>query len=192
VYESLLLTARAIAALPRDRRAVVAIDGLDGAGKSTFADALGGLVKRPVVRASVDDFHNPRAVRYNLGRESPDGFHLDSFDFASLVDILLAPFVAGRPFGRQAFDHERDAPIKSTREHVADDALLILDGMFLHREALRNWWDLSVWLDVPPAVAAARLLARDGRPTRRRYVRGNELYAAAVGPRLHASLTVAW
>ena len=54
----------------------VGVDGVDGAGKTTFADELARALRaegRPVVRVSLDDFHNPRAVRYRLGRESPAG-----------------------------------------------------------------------------------------------------------------------
>src|SRR6185436_17241589 len=48
--------ADAIAGLARDRRALVAVDGVDGAGKTPFADALAPRLGRPVVRASDDDF----------------------------------------------------------------------------------------------------------------------------------------
>ena len=42
----LALAAEAIGRLPRDRRVVVAIDGIDGAGKTTFADRLAPLLAR--------------------------------------------------------------------------------------------------------------------------------------------------
>jgi uridine kinase len=192
VHESLVAATRAIDALaPRDRK-IVAVDGLDGAGKSTFADALAQVVDRPVLRASVDDFHNPSELRYRRGRESPLGFYLDSFDTQSLIRVLLGPFGSGDRFRRRVFDHETDMPVRAPVEDAAGDAILVIDGLFLHREELRPWWDVSIWLDVAPAVAAQRLLLRDGRPTRSRYVRGNELYFAAVRPPLHASLTLTW
>ena len=43
----------------------VAVDGVDGVGKTTFADKLGSVVEligRPVTRSSVDGFHNPREL----------------------------------------------------------------------------------------------------------------------------------
>ena len=72
------------------------------------------------------------------------------------------------------------------------DALLLLDGLFLHREELRDRWDLSILLDVPPSVAAERMRARDGVAPRRRYVRGQELYFAACDPRARATLVLDW
>ena len=69
---SLARAAGAIAMLPRDRRTLVAVDGLDGAGKTTFADRLAPLLDRPVVRVREDDFLNPAAIRHARGRESPE------------------------------------------------------------------------------------------------------------------------
>jgi uridine kinase len=191
-HPSLRLVADAIRRLPRDGRRLVAVDGRDGAGKTTFADRLAAVVDRPVVRASCDDFHHPRAHRHRRGRESPEGFYLDSFDLDALAGRLLEPFAAGARFRTRAFDHVTDQPVAAAPEDAPADAVLVLDGLFLHRERLRGWWDLSVLLDVPPDVAAARLLQRDGVPTRDRYVRGQELYFADADPHRRATLVVGW
>lgn len=189
---SLVRAATLVAGLPRDRRVIVAVDGVDGAGKTTFADALAGLVDRPAVRASADDFLNPSAVRYRRGRESPEGFFLDSVDLRTLCELLLDPFRAGRPFRRRAFDVVDDEPVEAPPEVAPRDAALLLDGLFLHRQELLGRWDASILLDVPPAVSAQRLLEREGAPTRQRYVRGQELYFAAADPAAHASLVLPW
>lgn len=85
-HPSLMLAARAISQLPRDGRQLLAVDGVDGAGKTTFADQLATMVERPVVRASCDAFHNDAFHRYRLGRESPEGFYLDSFNYDALAE----------------------------------------------------------------------------------------------------------
>lgn len=99
VHASLLSRlADTIAALHPTGIVRVAIDGVDGAGKTTLADALAPLVAaqgRAVVRASVDDFHHPRALRYARGRHSPDGFYLDSYDYDSFRMLLLDPLSPG-------------------------------------------------------------------------------------------------
>ena len=72
----------------------VGIDGVDGAGKTHFADELGDVLRvsgRSVIRASVDGFHNPRAIRYRMGRDSPEGFFRDSYDYEQLKATLLDP-----------------------------------------------------------------------------------------------------
>jgi uridine kinase len=192
VKDSLQRAAEAVSALDRDRRVLVAVDGLDGAGKTTFGDALAELVARPVVRASADDFLNPAVVRYRLGRESPEGFYRDSVDLRALTGLLLAPFAAGDPFRRASHHIARDQPVDAPLEEAPAGATLILDGLFLHRPELRDRWDLSILLDVPPAVAAERLLTREGKPTRDRYVRGQELYFEDAQPAAHASLVLPW
>src|SRR5262245_47953937 len=72
----------------------VAVDGVDGVGKTTFADKLGRVVEligRTVIRSSVDGFHNPRELRYRRGRTSPEGFYFDSYDYPALRRYLLDP-----------------------------------------------------------------------------------------------------
>src|SRR5687768_8892138 len=71
-----------IAAVVRPHPLRVAIDGVDGVGKTTLANELVDPLRRrgrPVIRASIDGFHNPRSVRYRLGRSSPEGYYKDSF-----------------------------------------------------------------------------------------------------------------
>ncbi len=74
-------TTNKILELPAANVVRIAIDGADGAGKTTFGDELLRYqepTKRQIIRASVDDFHNPREVRYRLGAFAPQGFFLDS------------------------------------------------------------------------------------------------------------------
>ena len=59
-----------IARIERPHPVRVAIDGVDGVGKTTLADDLVGPLRemgRRVIRASVDGFHNPQRVRYSIG-----------------------------------------------------------------------------------------------------------------------------
>ena len=71
----------------------VSIDGVDGAGKTTLADDLTPYIEMhgvPVIRASIDSFHQPRAVRYRRGIDSPEGFYYDSFDLKTLrVGLMI-------------------------------------------------------------------------------------------------------
>src|SRR3712207_6714848 len=73
----------------------VGIDGVDGVGKTVFADHLAAVLSaagRPVVRVSADDFHRPRALRHRRGRDSPEGSWLDSYDYPALRRRVLDPF----------------------------------------------------------------------------------------------------
>ena len=78
----------------------VGVDGVDGAGKTVFADQLADRLRaqgREVVRVSADDFHHVRAVRWRRGRDSAEGFFLDSYDLAALRDRASPPVTMPPP-----------------------------------------------------------------------------------------------
>lgn len=170
-------------------RVIVAIDGLDGAGKTRFADALAEtLKKRPhaVFRASIDDFHRSRAERYARGADSPEGFYRDSYNYSLFRRVLVEPFRIGHigSFVLAGFDLKRDAPIEPKWTTGPEDAILIVDGIFLNRPELRGLWNYSVWLDVDADVADERMRLRDGGAEETpRYVEGQALYLAEAKPR---------
>jgi len=199
----LALLAATVSATAPGRFLRVAVDGVDGVGKTTFADRLAAAVSvlgRPVVRASADDFLNPRAVRYRGGRDSPEGFYRDTYDLDALRQHLLEPFAPdGSGLHRRAvFDHRADAPVRAAAVQAPCGAALILDGMFLHRPALRAAWDLSILLDAPFGITAPRGAARGpgygspdpAAPSNRRYVEGQRLYIAECGPADQAHVVI--
>jgi uridine kinase len=164
-------------------RVVVAIDGPDCAGKTTVADQLATALQRPAppaasrkaparqhlpartvptLRSSVDGFNRPRAQRYARGELSAEGYYLDSFDYPSLLDRYLLPFLAGEPVLRtNIFDHRCDSERPLEALAVPAGAVLIVDGVFLLRPELRELWTLSVYLRVSPAETLSRAHRRD-------------------------------
>lgn len=178
-----------VPAVGAGRAVRVAVDGRDGSGKTTFADELAGALRargRSVVRASVDGFHHPRAVRYRRGRRSPVGCWLDSYDLDALVRELLGPLGPGGA-GRvrtTVHDVRTDATLDLEPVLVEPGAVLVLDGVFLHRDELARFWDFSVYLQVDMSVTFARMAVRDGTPAdpddplNARYTGAQRLYAA--------------
>jgi uridine kinase len=183
----------------------VGIDGPDAAGKTTFADELAQRLVafgRPVVRASIDGFHRPASVRYRRGPDSPEGYYFDSFDLDALTDLLLRPLGAGGSclIRRATFDFETDRPVAAPIEMAAHDAILVFDGVFLHRDELVEFWEFSIFLDVDFATTVRRAEIRDaermGSVERvraryaRRYMPGQRVYFAACDPRRRASVVI--
>ncbi|MDL2344881.1 uridine kinase [Deinococcus sp. MIMF12] len=181
----------------------VAVDGPDGAGKTTFADELAEVLRgrgRSVLRASLDGFHAPRAVRYRRGRTSPEGFYRDSYDLAGVRSALLDPLGPGGSgrYRTAIFDHTTDSPVDTPELEALPGSLLIVDGLFLHRPELRDVWDDSVFLRVPFGVSVPRGAARGpgyGSPdphaeSNRRYVEGNRLYFREADPERQAGVVV--
>ncbi len=186
-------------------RVVLAVDGVDGAGKTTFADGLAEAFSEAgsaVYRASIDGFHRPRSERYARGRDSAEGFYRDSYDYATFRRVLLDPFREGAQTGAStgfqlsAFDVTRDAPVEAAWVTAPRDAVLIVDGIFLNRPELRGLWNWSLWLEVPYAVSFARMALRDGSdpdpdaPANARYRGGQELYRREARPSAAATAIV--
>lgn len=176
-------------------RTILAVDGLDGAGKTMFADALAERFDRAghaVVRASIDGFHLPRAGRYARGTESPEGYYRDSYDYDRFRRFLIEPFKLGGSTGfvTEVFDHRADADVEMRWETTGANATLIVDGIFLQRPELRGLWNYAIWLDVEPELADDRVAARDGVGLRDRHRLGQKLYLAEANPRAAASAII--
>ncbi len=102
VFETLAAEINALRGSP-----VVAIDGVDGSGKTTFTKSLAAqLNERPAIVIHVDDFLNPPEIRHRRGRLSPEGFWLDSYDYDALERHVLAPL---RPGGNREYRHDGTA-----------------------------------------------------------------------------------
>ena len=177
-------------------RTMLAVDGIDGAGKRPFADALAerlGKGGHAVFRASIDRFHRPRAERYVRGIDSAEGYYLDSFDYPLFRRVLIEPFKLGGSAGfvTEAFDVARDQPIEMAWQTAPQDATLIVDGAFLNRPELRGLWNYSIWLDADDDAAALRLFQLDGAAGQSpRYPGGQALYLADANPRARATAIV--
>ena len=194
-----------IASIRLDHPVRVGIDGVDCAGKTVLADELvAPLVSRgrPVIRASLDGFHNPRSVRHRRGRTSPIGYYEDSFNHEAVLSCILLPLgpAGDLRFKPAAFDFRTDAPVDAGWRTAPPDAVLIFEGIFLHRAELLPYWDFSVFVDAAFEVTVRRARMRDrdlfdtGDKTReiyeKRYIPGQELYLSSERPLEKADVIV--
>ena len=197
--------ARQILRIERPHPVRVAIDGPDAAGKTTLADELAPMIERsgrPVIRASIDGFHRPRAERLARGPDSPAGYYLDSFDYEAVRAALLDPLGPGgdRTYRRMVFDYRVDEPAAALFETAAANAILIVDGIFLLRPELIGGWDFRVFVAVPFSETRRRAEARDAasigsadavkRRYDARYIPGQRLYFAVARPQEAADVVV--
>jgi uridine kinase len=186
-------------AVPRPLR--VGIDGLDTAGKTTLADELAALLTWRgcvILRASVDDFHRPRAERHRRCPDSPEGYYHDTFDVPAVRALLLDPLgPTGDPAGSRrvrvaCYDLAAEAPLDVPAQVVPPETILLCDGVFLHRPALIDGWDVSIYVRIRFDEVLRRAAIRDAERFggagatvaryRRRYLPGQRLYLAEVDP----------
>lgn len=180
-------------------RKLIAIDGVDGSGKSTFARDLAAVIhERPVLLIHTDDFLNLRKIRHKRGRDSPEGFWLDTYDYESLHRFVLSPLGkdGSGVYRPAATDHRGDARLEPELRQASENLLVLVEGMFLHRDELAGIWDYSIYLDVPFSETARRMSLRDGshanpeHPSMLRYVGGQRLYFKSAQPWQRATRVV--
>ena len=183
----------------------VAIDGVDASGKTSLANELVAALRaedRIAFRVSIDRFHNPRKIRYRQGRQSPCGYYEDSFNYSAIVRDVLQPLGPGGSlrFRRAAFDFMTDSEVNAPDERAHPRAVLIFEGVFLHRPELRDQWDMSVFVEADFDIALKRAQKRDlylfdtpdkvRQQYERRYIPAQRMYLALVEPSRRA--TVVW
>lgn len=183
------LLAMMLAVRPGER-AMVAVDGPDGVGKTRLVGELVALAPlvagRPVHAVTIDGFHRPREVRYARGRTGQT-YYADSYDYDALRAHVLRPFREGRAIIPAVWDVEADAPVHREPVELAEDTLLLVEGIFLRRPELCREWDATCLLTAPEAVTVPRGNARfperrvpgdhdPGHLANARYVEGQRLY----------------
>lgn len=180
----------------------VAIDGIDAAGKTAFADELVSLLEergREVIRSSMDWFHNPRRLRHARGRMDPEGYYLDSFNYRVLLDYLLLPLGPGgsQIYTDKAFDYRLDRRLDEPFKKAGSDAILLFDGVFLLRPELERLWDLKIYLDITFEESLRRGLERAASNSPEvedlymsRYIPGQKLYHIHSAPKRKADIVI--
>ncbi len=180
------------------RPVLVGVDGPDGAGKTTLADDLARAAHgRPVVRATLDDFHQPRAYRHAEGRTGETVWSR-SFDYDAVRRELVEPWRrgAGSTHRRRWHDLASDAYVDEPPAAVPPDGVLVVDGVFAQRDELAGAWDLVVYVDARAAVRVARMAERDGgppdpeHPDQRRYLEAQRLYLERCDPVRRAGIVL--
>ncbi|WP_353113101.1 uridine kinase [Microbacterium sp.] len=184
-----------------DARALIALDGFDGAGKSHLSDEIAEHARttlgRPLVQVSIDGFHHPRHIRRESG-PGPEGFYRGSYRYPEFRRCVVGPLRRGAPITPAIWDVARDEPVSIDPVTVPPCGIVLVDGIFLHRPELIDVWDASVWLEVPFAVSVPRGNARfagrhDSDPeaaSNHRYVHGQRLYLQEADPRSHADWVI--
>jgi len=182
----------------------VAIDGVPGAGKTTLADELAVVLRaqgREVIRATIEDFLNPRSVRHPWS-DSPEGWYSHNTDLDALQRVLLVPL---GPDGdlriqRAVYDKATDIAVSPPVTTAAINAVLLFDGVFLLRKELFDRWDLRIFVSATFENALERSRIRDQTPLmsadevekryRSRYIPSQQFYLETIRPAEHAEIIV--
>jgi uridine kinase len=181
----------------------IGIDGLTAAGKTSLGDELAPRIAdrgRPALRASLDDFKRPWRDRHLYDRESGEGYYRNAYDYRAVKELLLAP-MGPEGSGRCSLcciDPLTQIDHSAETIQAAEDAVLIVDGVFAFRPEIDALWDLRIWLQVDPGLCLRRGIERDrdwaGTEAealhRNRYQGAERLYLREAAPAARADLVI--
>jgi len=161
----------------RGRAFVVGITGIDTSGKTLFAEAFSNFLKSRKCRVqaiNLDDFHNPRKIRYS-GKEEADNYYNKSFDYATIVKKLLMPIHQRKRFTTKLQILNLHTNKYNSKKRYAIDAntIVVFEGVFLLRKEIAPYIDYKVFLEIPLMESKRRANARDvpiyGKDVLRKY-----------------------
>ncbi|MCM2604033.1 uridine kinase [Rossellomorea marisflavi] len=179
-------------------RTIIGIDGLGVSGKTTLAqciqrDLLDG--SRQTVLIHLDDHIMPSSNRYGTGmpqwREYYE-LHWDVIGLKStLFDFLTSPHLL---FHVPFYDKHTDRIIQKQLD-VQQDAVVLVEGVFLQRPEWIGYFDAVIFVDCPFPIRKRRVISRDGylgneseilKAYQNRYWPAEDYYMATMRPMEHA------
>ena len=168
--------AGAISAL-EGRPALIALDGRSGSGKSRLAEDLAARLDAVVV--SGDDFYSGGTGLLAIGPAERTALCIDWRRQCDVLERLRSGQAAAfAAFDWEAFDGSHVA------KTIDPAPVVILEGTYSARPALRRLLDLRILVTVADDVRAARLLAREGAigPWERQWHEAEDWYFSRVMP----------
>lgn len=160
---------------------LIAIDGRCAAGKTTLAAAL--ATRLDAAAFHMDDFFLRPAQRTEERFAEPGG----NVDRERFLEEVLLPLHTGkaviyRPFDCHTLALTAQVTVKPTR-------FCIIEGSYACHEALRPYYDRTIFLDISPDEQLRRILARNGESAARnflsRWIPLEECYFRAQDVRAH-------
>jgi HAD superfamily hydrolase (TIGR01549 family) len=150
---------------PKDKAFVIGVNGIDGAGKTQFAEALEVFLKTQgelTQSIHLDDFHNPKAIRY-AGSDQADNYYNRSFNTGLIIDKLLAPIQKKQSISLKlkTLDLQTDKFENERKYIIKPSTIIIFEGVFLFRKELAPYIELKIFLDIPFEECRKRASARD-------------------------------
>ena len=145
------------------KRALIAIAGAPGSGKSTFAERLSDYLGKKASVIPMDGFHLENSVLEAKGLLSVKGAPqtFDCAGFAGLVSGIKEGKIQKFP----TFDRALDKVIPEGGQLSKEESILLFEGNYLLCDlpgwaGLADMWDTGIWLDVPIDILRARLIRR--------------------------------
>ncbi|MDQ2088233.1 hypothetical protein RBH29_17555 [Herbivorax sp. ANBcel31] len=144
---------------------VVGINGIDTSGKTMFSKKLKKHLQDmdcEVQIIHIDDFHNPKSIRY-YGDDEVYNYFYKSFEYNRLISEILDPIKFEKKLFKKymALNLETDKYDLERTYKVTSNTIVILEGVFILREEVRGFLDFSIFIYVPFEIVKERAIKRD-------------------------------
>lgn len=165
---------------------LAAIDGRCGSGKTTLAAVLREVSGAAVVH--MDDFFLRARQRTPERFREPGG----NVDRERVLEEVLIPLRERRPVIYRPYDAHRDLMLEPVRIEPAP--IVVVEGSYSCHPALWEYYDLRVFVDVPPQEQLRRIEARNGpdrlNDFKERWIPLEEAYFSAFSPEEKCDLCI--
>ncbi|HJP27200.1 MAG TPA: AAA family ATPase [Dehalococcoidia bacterium] len=156
---------------------LVGIDGGGGSGKSTLAKYLAEALDNSTV-VHLDDF--------------ADWNDDSNWQLSTFAERALKPLIAGITSKHQRYDWSTDT--RGEWFEIPPAGVAIIEGVTALRLDLREYWQVSVWVDCPRELRLERGVTRDGEHMRSKWadvwLPGEDAYFEHDRPRENAQYLI--
>ncbi|MEN2766094.1 kinase [Ornithinibacillus xuwenensis] len=177
-----------------DRPFIVGIDGLGGAGKTTFVNEMEkGLTNQDcqLVVLHIDDYIVRKNKRYNTGHEEWFEYYYLQWDIKLLAKVFFEKMHQDfRNVSLPLYNNKTDSiSLKST--NIRPNSIVLIEGVFLQRIEWRDFFDFVIFIECSRKLRMERVLNRDAyignqkerlSKYQRRYWLGEEHYLKTENP----------
>ena len=140
--------------LEKQKKCIIAIDGMCGSGKTTLAKNLCQKFQGEIIH--MDDFFLPISLRTNDRLSEIGGnIHYERFISQCIDNFSHSTRFSYDIFDCSLMDFNGFRQIKNTQ-------LIIVEGAYALHNLFNKYWDLSVFVTVSPKVQKERIISRNG------------------------------
>jgi uridine kinase len=154
---------------PENRSLLVGISGIDGCGKGYIAAQIEARLAQHAVTSTVinvDGWLNLPDKRFD-GDAPAERFYESAIRFDEFFSDLVIPLRDQRSVHLVAdFVEETAREYRKHTYNIQNVGVILVEGIFLFKQAYRSLFDLAIWVDCSFATALARALqrAQEGLP----------------------------
>lgn len=185
-----------------NRPFVLGVDGLSGAGKTTFTDQLVQELQEAghrIVIIHLDDLIEVREQRYNTGQPEWYEYYSMQWNVLDIQERLFKSVHKKANVLQLKFYNAKEDRCLPKEITLEGCTVLLIEGVFLQRKEWRNFVDYLIYLDCPRETRNKRVLKRDSyigdmgarlNKYERRYWKAEEFYLREENPLEQADLVL--